>query len=255
MSVLSEGMNNMIKMATGLIVEPCIYLFISILPNLSDDHFLRMPFSSSTIPTSPLLKQGMKNIVIKAELIVKPFITFCSQIDSSKFIRDLYKRLFPITKVAYHCTWFCWVWCCCLRGTEAMDLLNNEMHDEIDDKEKQIYDIQVEEDREHMWWNSKARYVVEFQSFSLSHLHSSIAMKTYRKKYLSILVAGQNKCKTYVAMKDIPKKVYHIVMEDRNMKRYQKKFIIYWWKTETWRHTKKSLSYIDGRQKQMECYY
>lgn len=167
-------------------------------------------------------KKMIENIIRKAiELIVEPSMTCCSQIDSSKFMRAPLEQLLPITKDAHHCKWQWRVWCCCLGDTEAMNLLNNEMYDKVDDKEKQMDFSQIQPERRDIWGNSKARYLVEFQSFSLSHQHSYVAMKTYKKKY-----------------------------------------IIDWWKTKTnrrhmwsWTHTKKWLSYSDGRQKQMECYF
>lgn len=101
-SVLREGMKNMIKKGNSVDGGTLYHLSILIVPNLSDSHFQRMPFSSSSVAT--LSKKMIENIIRKAiELIVEPSMTCCSQIDSSKFMRAPLEQLLPITKDAHHC--------------------------------------------------------------------------------------------------------------------------------------------------------
>lgn len=60
--------------------------------NVADDGQLqRMYCSSSSVHTVSLPREGMK----ASELIVEPWIMCCTQIDSSKFIRDPLKKVLP----------------------------------------------------------------------------------------------------------------------------------------------------------------
>lgn len=89
------------------------------------------------------------------------------------------------------------------------------MYDKVDDKEKQMDFSQIQPERRDIWGNSKARYLVEFQSFSLSHQHSYVAMKTY-KKNTSQIGGKQKQIEDICGHEHIQKNGYHIVMEDKN---------------------------------------